>query len=170
MPVDAQLKSDIEDFLYEEAALLDQRRFREWLDLWAADAHYFMPLRMTMASGQESEGWTQEHENSYFDDEKAILEMRVRQIETGVHWAEEPPSRTRHMVSNVRVQPAEQPGEYRVECNFIVYRNRMAMDEDWWVGRREDRLRRANGCWMIAERRIFLDQTTLRSKNLSNFF
>ena len=169
MPGSAELQYEVEQFLYDEAALLDQHRYRDWLDLWTEDAHYWMPLRMTVGVGRESEEWTQEHENSYFDDDKPMLEQRVAKLETGYSWAEDPPSRTRRIVSNVRVQDGEQDGEFLVECNFIVYRNRMATDEDWWVGRREDRLRRVDGHWRIAQRKIFLEQTTLMSKNLSNF-
>ncbi len=169
MPGSAELQYEVEQFLYTEAALLDQRHYRDWLDLWTEDAHYWMPLRMTVGVGQESEEWTQEHENSYFDDDKPMLEQRVAKLETGYSWAEDPPSRTRRIVSNVRVQDGEQDGELLVECNFIVYRNRMATDEDWWVGRREDLLRQVDGLWRIAQRKIFLDQTTLMSKNLSNF-
>lgn len=169
MVVDAQLQFEIERFLYHEAEFLDEHRFREWLDLFTEDTHYWMPVRMTVASSQEALEWTNESENSYFDDEKTMLEQRIRQIETGCHWAEEPRSRTRHLVSNVSIAETNQDSELRVQCNFIVYRNRLARDEDWWVGRRQDVLRKVDGQWKIARREIFLDQTTLQSKNISNF-
>ncbi len=169
VPGRAELQYEVEQFLYEEAALLDQRRYRDWLELWTDDAHYWMPLRMTVGAAQESEEWTKEHENSYFDDDKVMLEERVAKLETGYSWAEDPPSRTRHLVSNVRVQNGLGSSLVVVECNFIVYRSRLASDEDWWVGHREDMLRRVDGGWRIAKRKIFLEQTTLLSKNLSSF-
>jgi 3-phenylpropionate/cinnamic acid dioxygenase small subunit len=57
-----------------------------------------------------------------------------------------------------------------VGCNMVVYRSRLDTDEDWWVGRRIDRLRNVEGHWKIARREIYLDQTVLKSKNLTTFF
>ncbi len=167
---DAQLQYEIEQFLYEEAALLDERRFHDWLDLFTEDARYWMPVRSTRARSDAEEEFTAEHENSYFDDDKAVLAQRVAKLDTGYSWAEEPPSRTRHLVSNVRLGEGPGASTVRVRCNFIVYRSRLATDEDLWVGRREDTLRRVDGRWMIAGRKIFLDQTVLTAKNLSTFF
>jgi hypothetical protein len=100
-----RLKEEIEDFLYEEADLLDQRRFGEWLDLLAEDLHYFMPMRRNVAFGTHAE-----HENtragqdiSWFDEDKWTLSKRIDQIMTGIHWAEEPLSRVCHFVTNIRL-------------------------------------------------------------------
>lgn len=163
------LQHDLEQFLFEEAALLDDRRFHEWLDLFTEDTHYWMPVRSTRARGEEEQEFTREHENSYFDDDKPMLVQRVDKLDTGFSWAEDPPSRTRHMVTNVRIRPGVASGEYLVHCDFIVYRTRLATDEDLWIGRREDTLRKVDGAWKIAGRKIFLDQTVLKSKNLSSF-
>jgi 3-phenylpropionate/cinnamic acid dioxygenase small subunit len=168
--VDPALAYEVEQFLYDEAALLDERRFHEWIELFTEDAHYWMPIRSTRARGQEDLELTAEHENSYFDEDRSMLEQRVAKLDTGWSWAEDPPSRTRHLVSNVRLRPREDPDELTVLCNFVVYRSRLAVDEDLWVGRREDVLRRIDGGWKIARRHIYLDQTVLQSKNLSSFF
>lgn len=170
MIVDPQLQHEVEQFLYDEGALLDERRFHEWLELLTEDVHYWMPIRMTVGAADTSEEWTREDQNSYFDDDKDMLEHRVRKLDTGYSWSEDPPSRTNHMVSNVRIRPTQDTSEIIAECRFIVYRNRLATDEDWYVGRREDVLRKVDGHWRIAKRHIYLDQTTLKSKNLSNFF
>lgn len=167
--VDATLQHEVEQFLFQEAALLDERRYREWLDLWTSDAHYWMPIRSTRARGDEDGELTQAHENSYFDDDKATLEQRIEKLETGYAWAEDPPSRTRHVVANVRIRGDGAEAEIVVDCNFIVYRSRLAVDEDLWVGRREDTLRKVDGEWKIARRNILLDQAVLKSKNLSSF-
>src|SRR3954447_10577081 len=105
-----RLREEIEDFLYEEADLLDQRRFGEWLDRLAEDLHYFMPMRRNVAFGTHAE-----HENtragqdiSWFDEDKWTLSKRVDQIMTGIHWAEEPLSRVCHFVTNIRVAAAKQ--------------------------------------------------------------
>jgi 3-phenylpropionate/cinnamic acid dioxygenase small subunit len=99
-----RLREEIEDFLYEEADLLDQRRFGEWLDRLTDDLHYFMPMRRNVAFGTHAE-----HENtragqdiSWFDEDKWTLSKRVEQIMTGIHWAEEPLSRVCHFVTNIR--------------------------------------------------------------------
>ena len=169
MAVDAQLQHEVEQFLFQEAEILDQRRFHDWLDLFTDDAHYWMPIRMTRARGDEANELTAEDENSYFDDDKPMLELRVAKLDTGYSWAEDPPSRTRHLVTNVRIRNGADTDELTVTCNFVVYRSRLATDEDLWIGEREDRLRRVEGAWRIAGRRIFLDQTVLKSKNLSSF-
>ena len=125
------LKQDVEDFLYMEADLLDQRMFREWLDLLAEDLIYFMPIRRNVKFGQhaEKENTRQGEGISWFDEDKWTLGKRVEQILTGVHYAEEPLSRVTHMVSNVRlleVAPsAEDPTDVVVGCRFLVYQNRI---------------------------------------------
>ena len=169
MVADLQLQHEVEQFLYHEADILDHREFREWLELFTEDAHYWMPIRSTRSRGDEANEFTQQHENSYFDDDKPMLAQRVAKFDTGFSWAEDPPSRTRHMVTNVRIRDGAGTDELTVMCNFIVYRSRMATDEDLWVGEREDRLRKVDGEWRIVDRKIYLDQTVLRSKNLSSF-
>lgn len=166
---DLVLLHEIEQFLFHEAQLLDQRKFHEWVELFTEDAHYWMPIRSTRARGEESEELTKEHEISYFDDDKPMLKQRIAKLDTGWSWSEEPPSRTRHMVTNVQVEEAAVGSEVTVSCCFIVYRTRLATDEDLWVGTREDVLRRVDGEWKIASRKIFLDQAVLKSKNLSSF-
>jgi biphenyl 2,3-dioxygenase beta subunit len=104
-----------------------------------------------------------------FDDDKTLLETRVKKLATGYSWSEDPPSRTRHIITNVRV--LEQNGdEITVEANFHLYRTRLEADEDSWIGRRRDVLRRVDSELRIAERRVFLEQTLIKSRNLSNFF
>jgi 3-phenylpropionate/cinnamic acid dioxygenase small subunit len=168
--LDAQTQYAVEQFLYEEAALLDDRRFHEWLELFTDDIHYWMPLRRTVARGEEQREFTELNDQSYFDDDKATLTQRVDKFDTGFSWSEDPPSRTRHSVTNVRLRSTERGDELLVLCNFTIYRSRLATEEDWWVGRREDTLRKVDGSWKIARRVIYLDQTLLRSKNLSSFF
>ncbi|HAD25778.1 MAG TPA: 3-phenylpropionate dioxygenase [Alphaproteobacteria bacterium] len=170
------LQREIEAFYYLEAELLDDRRFEEWLDLLAEDIVYFMPLRRNVKYGQHSE-----HENTrqgldaaWFDEGKHTLTQRVAQIATGIHWAEEPLSRVRHLVTNVQVREAEDTAggarELDVKSRFLVYRNRVEEETDIFVGQRTDRLRQQDGAWKVARREILLDQSTLLAKNLTIFF
>jgi 3-phenylpropionate/cinnamic acid dioxygenase small subunit len=171
-----RLKADVEDFYYHEADLLDERRFREWLDLLAEDITYFMPIRRNVKFGQHAqrENTVQGSGISWFDEDKWTLTKRVDQILTGVHYAEEPLSRVSHMVSNVqirRVVPSlDDPREVEVRCRFLVYQNRIEYETYTFVGKRTDLLRKTEDGWKIARREILLDQNVLQAKNLSTFF
>src|SRR5262249_53641473 len=160
---------EVERFYYDEAALLDGRRYQEWLGLFTDDAHYFMPIRRTRMQRELDKEFTQPGEMAFFDDDKVLLAGRVAKLQTGRSWAEDPPSRTRHLVTNVRIV-ADDGSELRVESNFHLYRTRLRSEEDSWIGSRHDVLRRVDGSFRIADRKIFLEQTVLLSRNLSNFF
>jgi len=168
------LRQEIEDFLYREAELLDERRYREWLDLLAEDIRYWMPMRRNVKSGDDEREFTRAGSDiNWFDEGKDTLQRRVKQIETGIHWAEEPRSRLSHLVTNVQIQDAEPsvaaPREVSVACRFLIYRNRVETETDILVGRREDLLRSNGAGWLLARRKIILDQNVLLSKNLTFF-
>jgi 3-phenylpropionate/cinnamic acid dioxygenase small subunit len=169
------LQQEIEEFLYREADLLDERRYEDWLALIAEDVRYWMPMRRNVKFGEEAREFTRAGQDiNWFDEGKETLTRRVKQILTGMHWAEEPVSRISHMVSNVRlieVNPsAAEPHEVSVGCRFLIYRNRVEIETDILVGKREDLLRRVDGQWQIARRKIVLDQNVLLTKNLTFFF
>jgi len=169
------LKQDVEAFLYHEANLLDDRRYEEWLDLLTDDVRYWVPMRRNVKFGELEREFTREGQDiNWFDEGKTTLTQRVRQILTGVHWAEEPLSRLSHLVTNVEITEASPSAadaeEVSLRCRFIIYRNRVATETDILVGRREDRLRRVDGEWRIAQRQVFLDQNVLLAKNLTFFF
>jgi 3-phenylpropionate/cinnamic acid dioxygenase small subunit len=173
--VRALLRLEIEEFLYREADLLDERRHDEWLALLAEDIRYWMPMRRNVKVDDREREFTREGRDiSWFDEGKETLTRRVRQIQTGIHWAEEPVSRISHLVSNIQlvdVNPsAAEPSEVSVRCRFLVYRNRVETETDILVGKREDLLRRVGLDWQIARRKILLDQSVLLSKNLTFFF
>lgn len=164
------LRYEVEQFFHHEAELLDSRRFEAWLDLLAEDIRYWMPLTKNQEFGKWDEQHTQEGVDlNWFDEGKFELEQRVRQIMTGLHWAEEPISRTCHMISNLQVDDGAD-GAIATRCRFLVYRNRTETETDFFVGKRHDTLRRANGAFEIAARKIFLDQSVLLAKNLTIFF
>ena len=169
------LKQEIEEFLYHEVELLDERRYEEWLELLADDVRYWMPMRRNVRFGELEREFTREGlDINWFDEGKDTLTRRVQQILTGVHWAEEPLSRICHMISNIQllhVSPsALAPVEVAVKCRFLIYRNRVETETDILVGKREDILRRVNGQWKITQRKVILDQNVLLAKNLTFFF
>jgi 3-phenylpropionate/cinnamic acid dioxygenase small subunit len=165
------LEREIEQFLYMEAELLDERKFSDWIELVADDIHYHMPIRRNVKFGeQHRENTDPESEISWFDEGKATLAGRVRQLNTGIHWCEEPFSRVRHIVSNVQLVDV-QGDEVKVRSRFVVYSNRLRDEENLFVGKREDVLRRnAQTGWKIAKRTIVLDQNVLLSKVITTFF
>jgi biphenyl 2,3-dioxygenase beta subunit len=160
---------EVEQFLYAEAALLDAHDYQAWLDLFADDAHYFMPIRRTRMGRDLDHEFTQRDEMAWFNDSKVLLAGRVAKLQSGRSWAEDPPSRTRHLITNVRVV-VDDGHELEVHSNFHLYRTRLRSEEDSWIGSRHDRLRRAGLTFQIVERTIYLEQTVLLSRNLSNFF
>ncbi len=168
-----ELLREIERFLYDEAAALDERRFHDWLDLLTEDIHYWAPLKRTVLAkdvAQYEVGLP--GEQAYYDDDLDMLRQRVAKLDTGYSWSEDPPSRTRHMINNVRILETRETTEGQkvdLDVYFFCYRSRLDNDIDIWVGNRRDTLRRHESSWRIAKRHIFLDQVVLNSKNLSNF-
>jgi 3-phenylpropionate/cinnamic acid dioxygenase small subunit len=168
--MDSDLRHRVEDFLYLEAELLDERRFREWLELFTDDIHYWMPVRYNPLDRPKelSEELSRPGESYYFNDNKETLRIRVERFYSKSAWAEMPPSRTRHLISNIRTRK-DDGVQFEVDSNFLVYRTRMEKDEDIFVGTRKDVLRSANGELKIARRTILLDQAVLGAKNISVF-
>ena len=179
---DDQLHREIEQFLYREARLLDDRHFHDWLELFTDDVRYFMasrsnryPRRSKAISILDPDRYVEddigrEDELAILDETKESLTGRVARLDTGMAWAEDPPSRTRHMISNIEVEPGDGDAEVKVYSNFIVYRSRAESEEDFYVGARKDLLRRVGGEWKIARRHMVLDQNVLSAKNVSMFF
>jgi 3-phenylpropionate/cinnamic acid dioxygenase small subunit len=165
---------EIEDFFFKEADLLDEREYEQWLDLLAEDIVYWMPMRKNVSFANRHKDITAENDLAWFHDDKDTLRKRVKQIQTGVHWADEPISRISHLITNVRLaEPMSSLAEGQrvlTKCRFIVYRNRVEDETDLLVGRREDTLIRVGGGLKVARRKIILDQSTLLAKNLTMFF
>lgn len=164
------LRYEVEQFFNHEAELLDSRQFEAWLDLLADDLRYWMPLARNQEFGKWEDQHTREGKDlNWFDEGKFEIEQRVKQIMTGLHWAEEPISRTCHMVSNLQVTHSD-VGLINTRCRFLVYRNRTETETDFFVGKRNDTLRREADGFRVTTREIFLDQSVLLAKNLSIFF
>jgi p-cumate 2,3-dioxygenase subunit beta len=150
----------IEDFLYEEAALLDEWRLDEWLELLTEDATYEVPSTDTPDGDPQST-------LSLIADDKTRIRSRVAQLLGKSAWAENPPSRTRRMISNVRIRQVE--GEaIDVTANFVVYRLRFAQ-MDTYVGRYEYTLVQRDGRLKIRARKAILDLEALRPHGKVSF-
>ncbi|KPM50921.1 benzene 1,2-dioxygenase [Frankia sp. R43] len=183
---------EVEQLYYREAELLDEHRFVEWLDLLADDLVYWMPTRTDRLRRQQALSVAARGEAAYYDETKASLQWRIRRFESGSAWSEDPPSRTRHLITNVRVRHAvvggdlaqpdlaepglAEPGLGPAEAvlvarsNFLVYRNRLQREENVFAGERTDLLRRTEDGLVIVRRAVLLDQNVLLAKNISTFF
>ena len=173
---------DVEQFLYREARLLDERRFHEWIELFTDDVRYWMTgrssryPRSSKAIGildpdrYREADLANDDELAILDETKATLGGRIARLDTGMAWAEDPPSRTRHIITNIAVEPGDAASEVKVYSNFMVYRSRSETEQDFYVGARQDILRYVDGTWKIARRQLTLDQNVLLAKNVSIFF
>jgi 3-phenylpropionate/cinnamic acid dioxygenase small subunit len=173
---------EVEQFLYREARLLDERRFHEWLELFTDDVRYWMvgrsnryPKRSKAIAALDpgrhgNEGPAEDDQLAILDESKKTLAGRVARLDTGMAWAEDPPSRTRHLITNIEVERDDAGGELKAYSNYLVYRSRSETEQDLYVGTRRDRLRRVDGGLKISSRRIILDQNVLLAMNVSIFF
>ncbi len=164
------LKERVEDFFAYEAELIDGRKYEQWLDLLADDIRYFMPLTRNVQHNKLEDEYTREKiDAAWFDEDKKTLTQRVQQILGGDHWAEEPVSRTTHMIANIRIESATDT-EVSVRSKFIVYVNRREDEIRLFAGKRHDVLRVQQNGFLVARRKILLDQSTLQAKNMTTFF
>ncbi|HEY1796925.1 MAG TPA: aromatic-ring-hydroxylating dioxygenase subunit beta [Stellaceae bacterium] len=159
---------ELNRFYIREAWLLDERRFNEWLELFADDVLYFMPRRKNVLRRELHREVTPLGDLAILEEDKRYLEMRVARLETGMAWAEDPPSRTRHLVGNLEVTSLDS-GEVEARTAFLVYRSHLETDHQLLSGSREDLLRKVEGAWRVARRTIVLDANVLLDKNLSVF-
>ena len=160
---------ELMQFYINEAWLLDDRRFREWLDLFTDDIFYFMPRRLNVQRKDLELELSQIGDLAIFEDDKTYLTMRVERLDTGMAWAEDPPSRTRHLVGNLVIDPVSDT-EVKAKTAFILYRSQHETEQDIFAGSREDDLRKVDGQWKEAKRVIVLDSNVILATNLSVFF
>ncbi|HEY4277002.1 MAG TPA: aromatic-ring-hydroxylating dioxygenase subunit beta [Conexibacter sp.] len=164
----SELYGRVSEFLHHEAELLDAYRFAEWLELFSTEIEYRMPVRTTQFL-VDGEGF---NDFDFFVDDHQTLMTRIKRLETEFAWAETPPSRTRHFVSNLRLTRDEESGELAARINFLVTRTRQDLDYQMFTGVRHDRLiPDGDGTsFKVARRTILVDQTVITATNLSVLF
>jgi phthalate 3,4-dioxygenase beta subunit len=154
-------------WLVDEAYLLDAQRYEEWLALLTDDIHYIMPVRVTTALGA---GYDSAPGMAHFDENKYSLGRRVARFQTEHAWTEDPPSRLRHHVTNVRTFATEDPGHLIADSGILLYRSRGDVREPALLSAgREDLLRQTAGGWRLARRTVLVDDSVLRTQNLAIF-
>jgi p-cumate 2,3-dioxygenase beta subunit len=148
-------RSDVEDFLYHEADLLDNWKLKEWLELYTKDAEYQVPSTDLPKDASPTNSLF------YIADDYMRLEQRVIRLGKKSMHSEYPRSKTRHVIGNVRVL-GEQDGDIQVTAAFIVYRTKWG-NSDVFVGSYDYRLRRAEGGgFLVRKKRCLLDLDGLR--------
>ena len=154
-------------FLVDEAYLLDAQQYREWLDLLTDDIHYLMPVRVTTALGA---GFDTSPGMAHFDENKYSLSRRVARFLTEHAWTEDPPSRLRHYITNVRTFAADDDNHLVVESAELLFRSRGDVNEAALVScGREDLLRLGHEGPKLARRTILIDESVIRMQNLAVF-
>lgn len=162
-------------FLVDEAALLDTQDYDTWMSLMTADVRYVMPVRVSTARGA---GFDTAPGMAHFDEDHYSLSRRVARFATEHAWTEDPPSRLRHHVGNVRTFPVDgTEDEILVESAVLLFRSRGDVREPSLISAgREDVLRRDStgtapsaGGWMLARRTVSVDESVLRTQNLAIF-
>lgn len=162
-----ELEREVTAFLHQEAELLDDRRFEEWLELFALGATYEAPLRVTREFQAESE---LSSTGRIFCDDRDTLAIRVQRLRSEYAWAEQPASRTRHFVTNIRVAMVDDR-TVSARANLLVYRSRGddPRADIYSADRRDILVRAAEGRLLIARRWLGVDQSNLTGNSLSIF-
>ena len=157
-------------FLVEEAAILDAGDWARWLGLLTEDIRYVMPVRVTTV---HDTGYDARADMAHFDEDRYALEKRVQRLLTDHAWTEDPPSRTRHLVTNVRTFDSDGDGgadHVRVESSLLLFRSRGDdRPAEYVCAVRRDVLRRSGATVRLAARHITVEESVLRTQNLAIF-
>jgi 3-phenylpropionate/cinnamic acid dioxygenase small subunit len=166
MAVDDQVERECTRFLYREAELLDQRKLREWLELISPDIDYRVPVR-TNREKQYGDGFSSRA--FFMEEDYGSLKLRVERLSSDFAWSENPPSRTRRIIGNVRLGSAAGDSQ-DVVSNLALYCYRGESPTPILLtGERQDTLQRVAGEWKLKTRLVLLDTTVLGFESLSFF-
>ena len=160
--------------LVDEAYLLDAQQYEAWLDTLTDDVRYVMPVRVTTARGAGFDASPGRGPGmAHFDEDKYSLSQRVARFATEQAWTEDPPSRLRHFITNVRTFECDDHAHLVVQSAELLFRSRGDVNESALVScGREDLLRWCDETKItlkLARRRIIADESVLRMQNLAVF-
>jgi 3-phenylpropionate/cinnamic acid dioxygenase small subunit len=167
VPLGSEIYNRILETLYDEAAILDERRFDDWAEMLAEDLIYTAPLRVTRTGPHKDRDIMRTM--YHFDDDYQSIMGRLGRLGKSA-WAEDPPSRTRRFVTNVRVGETGTPDTYEVVSYLYLERSRFDDPVNETIScERRDIWRLVDGAYKLATREIILDQSTLGMSNLAVF-
>ena len=149
------------EFVYREARLADEARYAEWLALWTDDAVYWVPA--TTDSGADPDKHI-----SHIYDNRGRLETRIKMLQSGYRYSQEPASLMRRIVSSIEVT-ATGNDEVVAESNFALAELSIQAKHEmhWWVGRTTHRLRRVGGELKMCQKKVVLVNAAEPLPNLS---
>lgn len=147
-------RSEVEDLLYLEADLLDAWKLKDWLALYTEDAEYEVPSADLPGDADPATSLF------YIADDRFRLGERVVRLNKKTMWSEYPRSKTRHLVTNVRLMGSEN-GELKARAAFAVYRTKWG-NTDIYVGSYEYLLRETQEGLRIRKKRSILELDSLR--------
>jgi 3-phenylpropionate/cinnamic acid dioxygenase small subunit len=169
----------VRNFLFDEAEALDDRRYKDWLaNFIDPQIHYVIPIRQTR---MEEDGPGFVRDTALQDDDFPALRMRVNRQSSVAAWSENPPTRVRHFITNIRIvsavrmtpetQGADNPELVDVKSNVLITRTRgESTAVDIISAERHDTLRSAAGKFKLLKREVFVDHTTIPTNNFAFFF
>jgi 3-phenylpropionate/cinnamic acid dioxygenase small subunit len=151
----------VASFLYREARLADEARYAEWLALWTEDGVYWVPATTDPASSPD-------RHLSHIYDNRSRLDTRIKLLETGHRYSQEPASVMRRLISNIEIEGIEN-GEFLVASNFILGELAVQAKRElhWWVGRTTHRLRPLDGALKMSRKTVVLINAAEPLPNLS---
>ena len=152
---------DVIEFLHREARLADEASYAEWHALWTDDAVYWVPATTDPTADPE-------RHLSHIYDNRARLDTRIKLLQTGHRFSQEPASLMRRLISNVEVEEAVN-GELVAASNFILAELSVQAKHEmhWWVGRTTHRLRRVDGVLKMSQKKVVLVKAAEPLPNLS---
>ena len=163
--VDAATQHRIEQFLYREADLLDAFELEAWLELLDEDITLRIPVRIARHPGSERPEFSEE--SNYLREDYEMMRERVGRLSKEYAWSENPRSRVRHVIGNVRVLDVADD-ILTVANNQHVFRSYGdKADHDMLSAQRHTTLREAGECYRITDRTVYLDHSILNTKNLT---
>jgi 3-phenylpropionate/cinnamic acid dioxygenase small subunit len=167
VPLGSEVYNRLLETLYDEAAALDERRFDDWVAMLAQDLVYQAPIRLTRTGANKDRDVMRTM--FHFDEDYTSILMRTGRLQKSA-WAEDPPSRCRRFVTNVRVGECDTAGEYEVVSYIFLERSRGDNPEnETLTAERRDIWRETEGRYVLARREIIVDQSVLGMSNLAVF-
>ena len=154
----------IEAFYRREILLLQDHRYREWLELIDPAIRYWVPVTTSTLKGLE----TRDNEIGYYDENFELLKARVAKLESRQSWVEQPPSRLRYFVQLIDVE-AKDDGTLAARSNLLLLQYRWNMEQQF-SGERSDVLVSTQGGLRLRTRQVTIDRRSIGNQGLSVFF
>lgn len=168
--VELRTYHEVRKWLYREARLLDEERFKEWLEMLTPDIHYWLPLRENRFRRDRRPPPTPATSASVFNDDLHDLQLRIKRFDTGLVWSEDPRPRVSRVVTNIEVMEGDSSAGLEVNSTITILRSRRQDEEVSFNAKRQDVLRKIDGEWKLARRHIFATHHVFLDENVSLFF